>query len=175
MHCRKVHFDIILLLLLASCAQPAVNPSIEGDKLPFETLSQTGLGDWGTYFDSKDPNIMVVASPDETAQLIGTNGDSLLQYVSTLDYGRYFVVFVNRGRQGYIGFNTTIDAISRSGDVVNVYVTFTDPKPDQPVGAMESDAYHLVKVEKTGDWNRDIRFNLIVQDQNLVSLTHFIP
>jgi hypothetical protein len=63
----------------------------------------------------------------------------------------------------------------RSENVVTVYADFLELPENMERAATVTYPYHLVAIEKTGEWAETITFNLVVDQALVLSISHFIP
>jgi hypothetical protein len=161
---------------LAACqAISTGTPTPQGTVLFFETIEQQDYSGTGIMYESKNPGIIIVSGTGDANNLMGLISENSLKQLQTLDYQGYFVIATFQGWKPETGYGIQIDKVVRSGNTVNILVTLDEPKPPQHPGEIVSSPYHLVRIQKTGNWGQEITFNLMADDQLLTSAVHGIP
>lgn len=149
------------LMLLSACGPQEV-------ELSFETIEQS---DYSPKYEDKEPGLVIVAGADEASQLNGRIGPEALEQLREMDYERFFAVVAFLGWQptGHEGIR--IERIVRQGNAVSIYALVGRPTGEDRV----SSPYHLVKVQKIGQWSTTINFALVVEETTVASQSHYIP
>ena len=138
------------------------------------TIDQSDWGNAGHAYEDRDPALVIVTQPVEADNLDDWIALSAQTQLQALDYETSFAIAVLQGWKPTSGYSVQIDRIARRGNVVNVYVQFREPKPDAEKADESMSPYHLVQVQKLGDWDQDITFNLVVNDVVVISLSHYV-
>jgi hypothetical protein len=81
---------------------------------------------------------------------------------------------VFNGRKPTLGYEILVSLIYREYDTVYIDAQIIEPGPGIEVANEESSPYHVVAVEKVGDWGRTIRLNLIVDGDVVAAIDEFI-
>jgi hypothetical protein len=63
----------------------------------------------------------------------------------------------------------------QAGKTVNIYAQFDEPKPEEERTLIVTSPYHLIKIQKSGKWDQEFLFQVIVGDTIVAALNHFIP
>jgi hypothetical protein len=154
------------LALTVSCAPSEV-------ELPFETIEQD-IAPWykgavPTY-ESRQPGLTIVTDIRAADQLTGITSEARAR-LKALNYDSHFALVIFLGIQsgGHTGIR--IERMLRRGDKV-----FMTTWVGTPVGTTQvTSPYHLVKVEKKGQWGKNIDFEAVVNKTTIVTTTHYIP
>ena len=157
-----------------------VTPS--GTELPFGTIEQEEFGlterfspDEPYPFADDAPALMIIARPEELAaveQRLTAKGKAGLQ---RLDYATSFALVVFQGYKPSSGYSTQVERITRKEDIVTVSTTFREPTPEEEKLAVVTLPYHLIQVRKSGNWEQNVTFNVVVDGAVVASISHFIP
>ena len=139
--------------------------------LPFETIDRTDFGIGFIVYDSTEPGIMVFTKPEDAGNLQLNTPDDIEAKVKLeeLDYSRYFALLVLEGEKPDTGSSVKITSIMRSGNVVTVYADFLELPENMERAATATYPYHLVAIEKPGEWAETVTFNLVVDQAVIVS------
>lgn len=146
------------------------------EALAFETIEQRLWG--GTdkgYYEAREPGLIVITRPEEVVGLSEWVTNEARIHLQTLDYETYFALVIFQGWKPGMGYSVQVNCMTRQDDTINVYVQFREPASGSVVAAAVTSPYHLVQVQKSGIWEQDITFNLIADETNIVSVSHFIP
>ncbi len=165
----------LALGLVACQATSTGTPTPQGTVLSFETIEQEDYSGTGIIYESKNPGIIIVSSTGDINNLKGLVSENSLNQLGSLNYDQYFAIAAFQGHKGGTGHSIQINQVVRSENSINVFVTIHDPKPDEPTGAMETSPYHLVRIQKTGNWGQEITFNLRTDSQLVATAVHTIP
>jgi hypothetical protein len=141
------------------------------EKLPFETIERLDASGTGELWEAKESGLMVIAAPEDLAQIDDLFTKDAQAQLHKVDFDTHFAVTVFLGWQPDSHEGVQIDRVVRRRDRIAVYAQGGKPGPE-PV---ETSPYHLVKVEKKGNWNRAIHFTLYMDGTQAMSLSHFIP
>lgn len=158
------------VLGLSSC-----NPKPEEIALPFETIEQKEWAGTEKPYESREPNLMIVSRLEEVDNLSGLITDEAKTQLQTVDYSNYFALLVLQGWKPNTGYKVTITHIARIENDVNIYAEFIEPEPDTAVSPAVTSPYHLVKVQKVGNWGQKVTFNLVSSNKPVISFTHKVP
>ncbi len=116
-------------------------------------------------------------SHDVTVEVVRF-GDAVMAELRAVDYRRDFVVLVFR-RAGtiYPEPRLEITAVTRRADTVALYARFDSTPPKGGGPAADSFPYHLIAVSKgeEGEWGKDVRFILVLNEKEVSEHTHFVP
>jgi hypothetical protein len=163
---------IILLIALAVAACQTIPDKTD---LSYESIEQKASSGSGKLYEAKEPGLLVIAQPKETENLGGLITEEALQKLLVLDYNKYFALIVFQGWKTSGGYSIQVVNISRVDETVNINIVFYEPKPDAEKADVITSPYHVVIVQKTGKWDREITFNLVSDEGVLDSLSHSIP
>ena len=155
-------------LLITSCKPKEID-------LTFETIEQKEWAGTGQSYEAREPGSIVISSLQDIANLDKLVTDEAMTQLQELDYDNYFVLVVFQGRKPTTGYRVQIDHITRTGKIINVYTQFLEPKPDEAKADAITSPYHLVQVQKIGEWGQEISFQVIVNETIVTSLSYFIP
>jgi hypothetical protein len=168
-------FALGVSLLLTARGRGEIEPTstlqaLNETALNFETIEQKD----GAGSAVVDPGIIIISNKEDVADL-PAGSDEAIGILQELDYKQSFALIVFQGEQGTGGFVVTIERITRVGTTIHVYVQFHIPKPEEEKTLVVTSPYHLVKIQKSGEWDQEFLFQLIVDDTIVASLNHFIP
>lgn len=161
-HRRRIFCLLLLVVVLLGACTP------QEEELPFETIEQA---DYSPKYENKEPGLVIVTSADEANQLNGWIGSEALEQLRELEYERFFAVVAFLGWQptGHEGIR--IKRIVRQGDAISTYALVGMPTGETRV----SSPYHLVKIQKIGQWGTSINFALVIEETTVASQSHHIP
>jgi hypothetical protein len=160
-------------LMMTSCKPQGTNLTFATETdLTFETIEQRELG--GSY-EARQPGLIVISSFQDLANLDGLVTDEAMAKLQELDYAAYFALVVFQGWKPTTEYSVQIDRVARTGKTINVYAQFHEPRPDELKGDLVTSPYHLVQVQKIGEWDQEFSFQVIVNETTVASLSHFIP
>jgi hypothetical protein len=190
MHKKVILPTIYILIVLAfgisACKQTSpglqrATPTLHVDTprppgLHFDTIANTNFSEGHIVFDSEEPGMMVFTQPEELGNLqLRASASDLELKLKELDYSKYFALLVLEGAKPTTGYSIKITSIMRSGNVVTVNADFLEVPENMERANVVTYPYHLVAIEKTGEWAETITFNLVVDQALVVSISHFIP
>jgi hypothetical protein len=158
-------FTLGVLLLLTSC-------KYTGTELAFETIEQKSGA--GSAYSAVEPGLWVISGKEDIANL-QAGSDEAIYRLQEIDYEDFFALIVYQGQRGSGGYDVQIERVTRDGKTINIYAQFHKPKPDEARIDLFTSPYHLVQVEKTGEWDQEFLFQVIVDGMVVVSIDHFIP
>lgn len=150
-------------------------PPLQETILPFETIEQKLKADLGPPYEGREPRLMVIARPEEVANLNDWVTEDAKDRLQTLDYDTYFALIVFQGWKPTFGYGIQIERITRLEGEVTVFVQFKEPRPDEEKADTVTSPYHLVQVQKVDTWAQDVTFNVVADGTNIVSVSHTIP
>ena len=152
-------YMLFLCILVTLAGLSACQPK-EVD-LPFETIERRDASGTGQVYKDKSPGLIVIATPEEAANLDALVTPEVQVQLQSLEYDAYFVIAVFQGRKPTTGYD--------------IQARFSEPKPDAEKAPEETSPYHLVQVQKTGTWGQSITFSLVVDNVVVASLSHHVP
>ncbi len=169
---RKINWLSVLMLTLllglSACKSQETN-------LPFEILEQEERNLTGQIYEAREPGLIVVAQPDEVAELDDWVTETSKEQLQVMDYDAYFALVVFQGMKPTDGYGVRIERVVREGNEVTIYAQFQEPHPDQRKNDIVTSPYSLIQVQKTDTWDQNIKFNVIVDDSVVISASHSIP
>ena len=182
---------LVLLVMLVLCAcrsretelptetteQTKVETSCQSQEtdLPFETIEQKLKADLGPPYEGREPGLMVIARPEEVANLNDWVTEDAKARLQTLDYDAYFGLIVFQGWKPTFGYGIQVERIASLEDEVTVLVQLKEPRPDEEKADTVTSPYHLVQVQRVGAWARDVTFNMVAEGAIIVSVSHNVP
>jgi hypothetical protein len=86
---------------------------------------------------------VVITTSDET-RLLGRDVPKLVEKLKAIDYDRYAVVAVFRGRKQGEEYGVEIQRLCLQDDVITIYAHFTDPEGLEGHPSVTS-PYHLIR------------------------------
>jgi PrcB C-terminal len=145
--------------------------------LHFDTIDSTDFSTGYIVFESSEPGMMVFTNPEDAGNLQLNTPDDIEPKLKLeeLDYSKYFALMVLEGEKPTTGYSVKIASMMRSGKVVTVYADFLEFPENMERADVVTYPYHLVAIEKTGEWAETITFNLVVDQVLVASISHFIP
>lgn len=142
-------------------------------ELSFETIEQNYHPDNTKRWEGKEPRLIVITSTQDVEDASRFVTDEALAALRKLDFTVQFAILAFRGLQGHDVVRFNIESVLRQGNEVNFYA---QPGTDGPT-ATESSPYHLISVNKEGNWNADFTFRLYLDQTGVAaaSTTHHMP
>ncbi len=119
--------------------------------------------------------LIVIARPEDVAELGNKIRVETKAELEVINYSSNFALVVFQGWKPSTGYMVTIDRITRNQETVNVYVLIREPALHEKVNETVISPYHLVKVQKSGEWGGNFTFNLIESKAVVASISHYIP
>lgn len=156
---------LVALWLLAGCmsnpalptaaptgtpTQVAPSPAPAERDLPFESIERSDHSEYYALHPSEPQHTFLIASAGEASRLAGWVSPQAQEALAQLDYQRYFVIALFRGRFGSSGYDAIIQRVARQDDRLVVHVQFWAPSPYYAVTAAASQPYHVVRVLRDG-------------------------
>lgn len=164
------HTVSLLLLFLAILASlSACKP--QETELYFETIEQEAIAPSGEALQDEAPALIIVATPEETGQLGNLVSEYAQQQLLDMEYDNYFAVVAFLGWQPTRHEGIRVERVVRKGQSVSVFTQVGLRTGDTEV----TSPYHLVKVEKSGQWDTNIDFALVIEEAKVTSQVHHIP
>lgn len=157
-------FVVINLFLLNAC-----NSRPQGISLPFETIEQQESPGTGEPYETTEPGIRMVTSAEEIDALNGWISVEAQAQLQNVNYEQYVVLAVFQGLKPTTRYSVEIKRITRLGDTVNVHVQFQEPKPNEMSGDAITSPYHVVQMQKVGEWGQDITYQLVEMSPSSLS------
>jgi hypothetical protein len=146
---------LVISLVLVACGQPAVD-------LPFQSIEQRPMSGTGELYEDRQPGVIVISTADGVGKLEGLITPESLVQLQALDYQKHFAIAVFQGWKPTDGFNIQIERITRAGDQVSIIAQAKERQPDLARADVVTSPYHLVVVDKLGEWNKPVSFELKV-------------
>ncbi len=148
-----------------------------GQVLKFETIDQGEFLD--SYIGSIQPNMLIIsqkgniANPGKGVQF----PFELVEKLRYIDYEEFLVIILFRGLTGSFSEKFTIDPsmVLRSSNRVIIKTTLGEPPKESGVGFLQSYPYRIIKISKSGHWNREITFILDIGGKAVDKQKHFVP
>ena len=140
-------------------------------ELPFETVVRAS----DSFYEDKQPEVMVIANQDQVRDLSVTLWPELLSEVSTVDFSNYFVVVAFHGFRPDGCCHIEVKQLVRQDKQVDVYAYFTEKPPGAPRTAATISPFHAVKVRKEGSWGDEFTFVLYDNSRPVAETKHYIP
>jgi hypothetical protein len=153
-----------LLLGLTACKPQEI-------KLSFETIEQVDATT--KQWEGKEPKLLVIASTQDVEAARPFVTDEALAALQKMDYTTHFAVLAFRGLQTSSHEGFKVEQIGRQGNEVLLYA---QPGANGPDAVMTS-PYHLIEVNKEGQWGGNFTFNLYFDQAGAAaaSTTHHVP
>ena len=152
---------------------------LQGEDLPFETISRGDGFYTGRSYGKDDPNLLIISTPAEIDQpgLDIQFAPTLATQLHGLDYNRYFAVLVLQGLRGVTrpGETIAIQQIKRQNNQIIIKATFPESAVGKLVLPAFSSPYHLVAVSKQTTWGQPIHFALFANNRRVTEIMHVIP
>ncbi len=155
-----------LLLGLAACKP-------QETELSFETIEQENNPSSIKRWEDKKPKLLIVTSTQDIEEAKPFVTAGALAALQQMDFTTHFAILAFRGFQGSSHAGFKIDRILRRGNEIALYAQPGSEGPE----TVERSPYHLVKVDKEGNWNVESTFNLYFNQEGsaVTSATHHIP
>lgn len=154
---------LIGLTLTVFCAPSEI-------EIPFETIEQDVRPLFATYYEGRQPTLTIITDIRSVDQLTGITSDARTK-LKTLNYNSQFalVIFLGLQSTGHTGIR--IERLERRGDKVFMTTWVGERELTDKI----TSPYHLVKVEKKGQWGKSIDFEAVSNKTTVVTTTHYIP
>jgi hypothetical protein len=165
---RKQMRFLCLAFLMVLVETTACQP--EETELPFETIERRPYGSTGKLWRAQKPGLVIVATPDDLAQVNDFFTFDAQTQLQNLDFERHFVVVVFQGFQGSLPadpFGIEVQKIIE-GDTVEIYAHIYEHVGEVVRRPVQNSPYHLVQVQREKGVQGDMGFVLIV-DGTVVS------
>jgi len=167
---RFKYWLLLLIFIVTACSFQ------QQSGLSFETIeAEDEMAPSGQHYGEQYPAIAVVATPGEITSLDNWVSSDALERLENLDYESQFVIAVFQGKKPTNQYGVEIEEVLREQDRVIIEARFRERQPDLEAADEITSPYHLVQVQKQGDWKRDIVFDLIVGETIVATLSHYIP
>ena len=168
-----------LVMSITACSRGEIEPTptptrqaLNETALIFETIEQENGA--GSKYNTVEPGIMVISSKEDITSL-PSGSDEAIHKLQELDYENFFALIVFQGRKDSGGYDVQIERVAPVETTINVYAQFNEPKPNEVITLVATSPFHLVKIQKTGEWGQEFLFQVIVGDTIVATLNHFIP
>ncbi len=169
---RKINWLSVLILTLllglSACKSQETN-------LPFEILEQEERNLTGQVYEAREPGLIIVAQPNEVAELDDWITETAKEQLQTMDYDTYFALVIFQGIKPTDGYSVQIERIIRKNYEVTIHAQFQEPRPDHKKNDIVTSPYCLIQVQKIGAWDQDIKFNVIADGGVVIAISHNIP
>ncbi len=149
------------ILVLSACKSQEV-------ELPFETIERS---DYSPQYENKEPSLTVVANLDNVEELEEWITPKAIEQLRKTDYKTHFAIAAFLGWQSTGHEGIRIEQIVRRGNSVSVYALVGNPTGETEV----TSPYHLVKVQKVGQWGSEVDFTLMFEENVVSSRSLYIP
>ncbi len=142
-------------------------------ELSFETIEQNYHPDNTRRWEGREPRLIIITSVQDVEEPSRFITDEALAALRKMDFTTQFAVLAFRGLQGSDPVRFKIERALRRG---NEIVLYAQPGTRGPHPA-ESSPYHLIKVNKEGNWDADFTFSLYFDQVGaaVASTTRHIP
>jgi len=142
--------------------------------LPFETITK-GVSGVEQGFQGESPDAFIVSNRADIRDVqpwIDSDATSALEQI---DYESYFAIAAFHGYRTVGPFKITIESVTRENDDLVIQVTLEEPCYACPRTPAATSPYHLVRVKKNGDWNREMNLYIMYANQRKLVESHKIP
>ena len=159
---------LAILLFIAVACKPQM------EELSFETIAQKDI----INYREESPALFVIANNDEIDALVPNvlaEDPLLVDQLRQLDYDHFFAILVLQGQKGSTGYAVTVKQIVRQGSQVMIKAEFVEPSPGAFIKPAFTSPYHLVVVSQARQWGQEVKFVLVVNDESVAEVSHFIP
>ncbi|GAB4578455.1 MAG: hypothetical protein Fur0022_11900 [Anaerolineales bacterium] len=149
----------VFCLFLTAC----IPPLPEDGSLTFQTLEQKNDSAYSLQeqYTALEPGLIVIDNEESQARYERWFGEKGRNALSDLNFGTRLALGVFQGWKTSGGYGVEIERITRVGEVVTVVARFNEPALGGAGGAITS-PYHLVRVNKAGEWRPGITYQLVV-------------
>lgn len=113
-------------------------------------------------YEDRQPGVITVFTRDEVGKLDGLITSESLAQLQALDYQKHLAVAVFQGWKPTDGFDIQIERVTRSGDQIVIIAQAKERQSDLKRNDVVTSPYHLVVVDKLGEWNKPVTFELRV-------------
>lgn len=151
--------------------QHQVSPT-EVTGLAFTTIEHSGSTVSGALYESQEPGLVVIASPDDARSVNQFISEDAADRLASIDYGTHFAIIAFDGLKPTSSYKILVSQVSRTIDTVYVFALCLEPAADDIKADEVSSPYHLIEVEKGGDWGGTITFHLIIDGKIAASIAH---
>lgn len=151
---------ILNIFLLPACLPPLP----EDGSLTFQTLEQKNDSAYSLQeqYNALEPGLVVIDGEESRARYEVWFGEKGRSALANLNFGTRLAVGIFQGWKTTGGYGVEIERITRVGDVVTVVARFDEPVGGAGSGGSITSPYHLVRVNKAGDWHAGITYELVV-------------
>jgi hypothetical protein len=170
--------SMLIVLSLSSCG------GASGQRLAFTTIEQGEVLRLGSDMTSQD-DIYIIADSKEVdffarnilrvEPAIDDQRERAADHLRQQDYTTTFAILILREQLGGGGSAITVQQVVRADQRVIVRAKYSDPWPGQGRTAAITEPYHMIAVEKQGEWGVPIRFELTIGGKVVAATTHRIP
>lgn len=160
---------VATLTCLVGFAPRAV--TADAGTIPFETIERRLFSGTGALWESREPGLVLIADVSQTPVIDDLVTPEAEVELESLDYSKFFALAVFLGWKSNLHEGVEILQLQNTDDSVSVVAVAGEETWENIV----SSPYHLVKVEKVGEWNTDIEFVLAIDGEVVLTQTHFIP
>jgi len=146
---KKTNLSLVLAAALLAVLG-AILPGCRSQEreLAFETIDRRISPGTGEYYESREPALIIIATPHEAAQLDNFVNPEAIEHLKGMDYDNYFALAVFQGWKFSGGYEVNLARISSRNNQITVEVNFQEPLPGFQRTDQVTSPYHLVEVEK---------------------------
>jgi len=173
---KKANLRVVLVTLLLAAlgaSLPACRP--RQTELTFTTIEQEDASRTGKYHESREPAMIIIATPQELTQLDDFVNPEALEHLMEMDYGKYFALAVFQGRKDTGSYGVDIKRIISQDNQITVEVNFQEPLPGFQRTDIVTSPYHLVQVEKPAILEGQLRFLLRAEGNTVATSEAILP
>jgi hypothetical protein len=177
------HCKWLLPLLLVAHILGGCGIGESGQPLSFNRVAQYGLV--GSYRNVAMSEIFVVATTGEASEFAKTvlkadpqlynQAQVIAEQLGNVDYTRSLVILITPGTATIDAHGITAQQITRRDSRIVVQAKREKWESGKGRPAYVPDPIDIIAVDKSGNWSRQMQFELIVDGEPTVEIAHFIP
>ena len=163
---------ILMILVGTMACQP------EKTELLFETIERRPFWSTDKFWRSQDPGFVIVAGPDDLAQVNDFFTFDAQAQLQSLDFERHFAVAVFQGLQTSLPgapFGVEVQKIIKEEGTVKIHAHIYEHAGDEVRRPAMNSPYHLVQVRREEDMRGELEFVLIVDGRVASRQSHRLP
>lgn len=139
------------------------------NELAFEVIAKDDRDNDGTSYKGLKPAIIIIRDRSEVELVRDWVQADFISQLESIDYASAFVLAVFQGEKSTSRYSVEVTNVTSSGEAINVYSNFTEPKPGSDLEDVITSPYVLIMVTSELDWEDIATVNLVVDESLLVS------
>jgi len=143
--------------------------------LAFKTIEQMDFAGTGQMYQNNQPTVLIFSSFEDVLSINGLVTEDAIDQLAALDYDTHFSLIVFDGLKPALGYGIEVIQAIRDDGSLYVDARRTEPEPGSTPTGLQSSPYHLIAVEKGSNWEGNVTFVLLINNEDVYRVERIVP